>query len=461
MGIYSTLIIGRDAVVANQMAIELTGHNIANVNTPGYSRQRPIIQAKAPIDTGVGQMGTGVDVSGIERIYDIFLGGQINSAAQDLGRWEAQKNSLERVELFFDESSGFGLNNAMSAYWGSWQDLANNPNLPAARQIVVGEGENLANTFNTIYSGLVEVQNDLDASISVAVGQINGIATQLHDLNQKIVRIESSGDNANDFRDNRDQLIKELSELIDITSTESSDGRITVMLGDGNYLVDAAGANTLYATDTDGDTFLDISWSDPSATNINANISGGNIRGWLETRDVIINDYLTSLETLATTIRDQVNAVHFTGRALDNSQNNFFVPTGTLAAGTFAVNPDLVADSSLVAAGDTSDPGDNRTAIDIAGLQNATFLIGGDTQTFDDYYSMLVSNVGIDVRDASRNYDYQYSVASQLENYRESISGVSLDEEMVNLIRFEQAYNAAAKLITTVDEMLDTLIAMV
>jgi flagellar hook-associated protein 1 FlgK len=461
MGIYSTLNIGRDAILTSQRAIELTGHNIANVNTPGYSRQRLILQAKAPIDIGVGQMGTGVDVNGIERIYDIFLGDQINSAAQDLGKWEAQRNSLERVEIIFDESSGFGLNNAMSAYWASWQDLANNPNLPAARQIVVGEGENLANTFNTIYSDLVGVQSDIDAGISVAVDQINEMATQLDDLNHQIALSEASGNSANDFRDRRDQLMKELSELIDFTSTEASDGSITVTLGDGNDLVDAAGAHTLYATDTDGDTFLDIAWSDPSGTNINANISGGNIKGWLETRDVIINGYLTSLETLAATIRDQVNTVHSTGRAPDNSQNNFFVPTGTLASGTFAVNPDLVADSNLVAAGDTSDSGDNRTAIKIANLQHATFLIGGDPQTFDNYYGMLVSNVGIDVRNSSQNYDHLSAVASQLDNYRESISGVSLDEEMVNLIKFQHAYDAAAKLISTVDEMLDTLIAMV
>jgi flagellar hook-associated protein 1 FlgK len=255
--------------------------------------------------------------------------------------------------------------------------------------------------------------------------------------------------------------MKELSALIDFTSAEASDGSITVTLGDGNNLVDASGANTLYATDTDGDTFLDIAWSDPSGTNINTNISGGNIKGWLETRDVIINDYLTSLDTLATTIRDQVNAVHSAGRAPDNSQNNFFVPNGTLAAGTFAVNPDLVSDSNLVAAGDTSDSGDNRTAIEIASLQHGAFSISGDTQTFDNYYGMLVSNVGIDVRDSSQNYDYQSAVASQLDNYRESISGVSLDEEMVNLIKFQHAYDAAAKLISTVDEMLDTLIAMV
>ena len=123
MGIYSTMIIGRDAVITNQKAIELTGHNIANVNTPGYTRQRMVIQAKAPVEIGGTQIGSGVEVNGIQRIHDAFLSGQINGAAHDLGRWEAQKESLERVELIFDDSSGFGLNSVMSAYWASWQDL--------------------------------------------------------------------------------------------------------------------------------------------------------------------------------------------------------------------------------------------------------------------------------------------------------------------------------------------------
>ncbi|RLC29341.1 MAG: flagellar hook-associated protein FlgK, partial [Deltaproteobacteria bacterium] len=139
---------------------------------------------------------------------------------------------------------------------------------------------------------------------------------------------------------------------------------------------------------------------------------------------------------------------------------NFFDPSGTLSSGTLEVNPVLVSDVGKIAAGDTSDPGDNQTAIRIAGLQN-TLAMSGGTTTFDEYYNAVVSDVGIAVKDAASNYDHQESMAAYMENYRESVSGVSLDEEMVSLIKFQHAYNAAAKLITTVDELLDTLIRSV
>jgi len=460
MGIYSTLIIGRDALITQQRAIEVTGHNIANVNTPGYSRQRLLFDAKDSVDIGIGQIGTGVQGLAIERIYDNYLGDQINNAAQDLGRWEAQRDALERVEMVFDEGSGYGLNNAMSEFWNLWQDLANNPAGHTERTLLLAKSENLTNTFNTIYSDLVGIQNDLDSGISAIVSEINLLAKEIEDLNDKILLIEATNQNANDYRDERDQLLKNISELIDFTSSEASDGRVTITLGDGNDLVGNPAYGTLIATDSDGDGFLDVEWSSASGTMINANISKGKLKGLFETRDVIIDDMLTRLNTLAASIRDEVNAEHIAGYGLDGTQNNFFDPAGTLTDATFSVNPSISANVNKIAAGDTSAAGDNRTALDIATLQN-TFTMSTNTSTFDDYYSSLVSDVGIEVREASQKYEHQNSMAAQLDNYRESISGVSLDEEMVNLIRFQHAYNAAAKLITIVDELLETLIRSV
>ncbi len=457
MGLYSTLNIGRDAILTHQRAIEVAGHNIANVNTPGYSRQRLVLTPKAPIDTWAGQLGTGVQGIEVQRIVDNYIGDQINSTAQDLGRWQAQKNALKRVEIVLDETTGYGLNQAMSRFWNAWQDLVNNPSGMTQRSLVAGEGVNLSNTFNDIYSDLVEVRHDLDSDITETVNQINRFGSQLADLNDKIQSVLASGQNPNDYRDERDQLLKELSELIDFSSSENSDGVVTVTLGDGNDLVSTAGAAELAANDTDGDGFVDITWRTAPATAINSDISSGKLRGWLQSRDAIIPDNLTRLETLATTLRDQVNAVHLAGYGLDGTQNNFFDPSGTLSSGTFAVNPVLVSDVGKIAAGDTSDPGDNQTAIRIAGLQN-TLAMSGGTTTFDEYYNAVVSDVGIAVKDAASNYDHQESMAAYMENYRESVSGVSLDEEMVSLIKFQHAYNAAAKLITTVDELLDTLI---
>ena len=471
MGIYSSLIIGRDAVIANQRAIEITGHNIANVNTPGYSRQRLMLQAKDPIETGLGMVGTGVTAFGVERIYDCFLGDQINNAAQDLGKWEAQKNVLSRVEIVFDEASGFGLNNAFNEYWNAWQDLANNPGGHTERTILLAKGENLANQFNTMYADLVEVQNDIDAGVSATVDEINILSSQIADLNDKIVSIEATEHSANDYRDERDRLLKELSGLIDFTYTEAGDGRVTVTLGDGTDLVEAptvanpSGTNTLYATDTTGDGSLNIAWSDPAGANIDADISGGKIRGLLDVRDDsdFIPGYLMKLNDLATSLIADVNAVHAGGYGLDDTvSRGFFAGTD---ASDISIDPAIVGNVNNIAAAQTASggaglSGDNTNALAIANLQGS-LTMSGNTANYNDFYSSLVSEVGIDMQQTDQRYDYQSAMAAQLDNYRESISGVSLDEEMVNLIKYQHAYDAAAKLISTIDEMLQTLINMV
>ncbi len=463
MGIYSTLIMGREAVILNQKAIDVTGHNISNVNTPGYSRQRVIFQAKDPINVGIGMMGTGVSAAGIERIYDEALKDKINNASHELGKLESTRDALERVEIVFNESTGYGLNSSMDEFWNAWQDLANNPSGHTERTILLAKSENLATHFNRMYSDLNEIRTDLDATLSAAVDEINILATQIDELNDNIVYIEASEKNANDYRDERDQLMRELAEFVDFSSSESADGRMTITIPNGgtNDLVSQSGVDSLVATDTDSNGYLDIEWSSAPGVAINAGISGGKLNGILQVRDTEVPSYLLKLDTLAIEIRTRVNLEHVAGFDLDGDQNNdFFVATGTLALGTFAVDPGIIANVNNIAAADTNSQGDNDTAIDIANLRNGLYM-STNTATFDDYYNSLVSDVGIDVQVINQSFDYQDSMVSQLDDYRESISGVSLDEEMVNLIRYQHAYGAAAKLITTVDEMLDTLIAMV
>lgn len=460
MGLSSTLNIGRDALITQQKAIEITGHNIANVNTPGYSRQRLLLETKAPIATYAGQLGTGVQGLETQRIVDQYLGDQINNSAQDLGKWEARKNALERVEVVLDETSGFGLNNSMSEFWNAWQDLANNPSGNTERQTLLGKSINLSNTFQNIYSDLVEVRNDLDSSVSSAVNEINSLAAQIADLNTKIESIESKGMNPNDYLDTRDQLLKDLSQYINFTSSEAANGMVTVTLGDGNNLVDNTGAESLVANDNDFDGFLDIEWSDGTPINAN-NISGGKLSGWLQVRDTVIPAYLSDLDDLATALITDVNAIHSTGFGLnDLASNPFFSGTGASDIAVGITDPNDIA-AAQNNNGVTGLYGDNTNAIAIANLQNTVTATSGLNATLDDYYSSIVSDVGIKVADAGINYDHQYAMSAQLSNYRESVSGVSLDEEMVNLIKFQYAYDAAAKLINTVDEMLDSLLRIV
>ena len=457
--IIGLLDIGSRALLAHQKAISTTGHNIANVNTPGYSRQRVNLSTSPGMTSMPGQMGTGVRASDIQMIYDQFLGSQINTESYNQGKWEAQKSSLERVEIIFDETTGFGLNQAMGDFFNALQDLSNNPAGHTERQVLLAKSEIMTETFNKISSDLNQLQNDLDSNIEGTVIEINTIAGEISDLNFKIGDIEKSCQNANDLRDKRDLYLKELSSMIDISSFEGNDGQVTVSVGSGTPLVQPPYAFSL-STATNASGHENVLWvnRDGSTVDITNDISGGKLKGWIDVRDVTIENYKTSLDNLASSMIIEVNNLHTGGFDLNSVAGvNFF--TGSLAS-DISVNPVIAGDVNLIAASGTGAPGDNSNAIAIANLQNSLLMSGG-TSTYDDFYNSLVSDVGIAVRSAQVNYDHQTAMVSSLDNYRESIAGVSLDEEMVNLVKFQHAYDAAAKLISAVDEMMDTVMNMV
>jgi flagellar hook-associated protein 1 FlgK len=365
------------------------------------------------------------------------------------------------VELVLDESSGAGLSQAMNEFWNAWQDLASNPEGHVERMDLLAKTETMTATFNKIYADLQQIQKDIDTSIEGTVDDINQMSEQIADLNQKIAQSEVTGQNANDYRDRRDLLLKELSALVDINSFEDDVGKASVLISGGRPLVEIGGTWDL-STQLNASGLKDILWDDGSGstTNITSDISGGSLKGWLEVRDTLIPDFLSRLDDLADGIIQEVNSLHSTGYGLDNSTSNDFF-TGS-SASNIAVNSSIAADIDLIAASGTlaGVPGDNSNAIAIANLQD-DLLMSTNSATFGDFYISIVSDVGVEVQRATTTYDHQLSMVTQLETYRETVSGVSLDEEMVNLIKFQHAYNAAAKLITATDELLATLISMI
>ena len=289
---------------------------------------------------------------------------------------------------------------------------------------------------------------------------------QIAELNQKIMEVEATGYSANDYRDQRDLALKKLAGLIDINSFEDASGKVTVSTGTGQTLVESNSSRNL-TTQVNGFGFKDIAWVQPDGmtVNITGNISNGKLKGWLEARDVDIRGYMGQLDTLAETLMDRVNNLHQLGYGLDGSTLNDFLtlaPAGGNFAEAIQVNAAISNNLDLIAASSTSAgiPGNNDQAISIANLQHALSM-NGNSSTFDDFYNSLVSKVGGDVQNANAYFNHQSDMVVQLENRRESISGVSLDEEMINLIKFQTAYNAAAKLITTADELLQTVLDMV
>lgn len=457
--LFGLMNIGQSALLTQQKAIDITGNNIANVNTPGYSRQRLVVKQGSPIRVDGMTMSTGVTSDpGIQRFYDQFLTTQLGNENETLGRWNAQKEALDKAELMFDEASGLGLSNAMNDYWNAWQALSNNPSGVAERTTLISAGQHLGSVFNQTYSNISKLQQDIDTHVDSVVTEINSLAQQIADLNQKVVQVESSGHNANDFRDERDQVVFELSKLININSYEDGDGYLSIDVENGKPLVQ--GTSTWNLTTADNGGVQDVLWenSDGTTVNITSTIASGELKGWIEARDVHLNDYMTQLDNLANTLRTSVNGAHTAGFDLNgNAGLDFFSGTGAV---DLSVNAAITANTDLIAAAGAGEglPGGNGAAIAIANLQNGATMPG--SSTFDEYYNALVGKVGADVQAANFNNSHQESMVQGLENYRQQVSGVSLDEEMVNLVKFQHAYNAAAKLITTANEMLDEILAL-
>ena len=458
-GISEIMSLAGQALLTQQQAISVTSHNIANVNTPGYSRQELVMTTNTPQDSSIGPMGTGVSAESIQRIYDRFLNVQIENESQGLGRWDAQKDAVELVEMIFNETDGSGLSLAMSKFWDAWQSLASNPSGTTERQILVTASQVLATTFNQLNADLSQNQQDLDLAIEGTVADVNRLSQQLSDLNNKIISSEAGSLNANDYRDQRELVLKQLSELIDINTFEDATGAVSVLVADGRPLVSATQFWQL-STETNIAGLHNVVWVDDGGnkTDISADISGGRLKGYLDVRDGVIDDNISRLDTLAQQLMTDLNTLHQSGFALDGSAGEvFFIGTG---ARDIEVNPNIVGDLNLVAAAADAltVPGDNRRAIEIADLQYQLNM--GGTQSYNDYYSAIVRDVGNEVLKSEAAYNHQSDMMAQLENQRESVSGVSLDEEMINLIKFQNAYTAAARLITTSDEMMQTILEM-
>ena len=444
----------------SQQMLDITAHNIANVSTPGYSRQRAHIMASPPFSypafnrSGLpGQLGTGVMVSSIDRIRDIYLDQQINQQQGLTGYWTARSDVLATAEAAFPEPSNTGLGNELSKFWSSWEDLSANPSSSAARMAVLTQASSLAARFNRDSGQLSTQIAGVDSQVRGTIADINDYASQIAALNKQIQGIEISGDHANDLKDQRDQLVQQLNELVPTQSVAQKDGSITLLIG-GTALVDHETARAISAVDNAaGHAVADWPGNDP------VDVSGGKLKAYLETRDTTLVGYQNSLNQLAQQIAEQVNTAHQAGVDQTGTPGlALFTFAPGNAAPTIAVNAAIGNDpSKVVVAATAGAPGDTSIASRIADLANsATF--GTGTQTPTDAYASFVGQIGADAKQATEMEGNGSLVLTELDNRRSSISGVSLDEEATDVIRFQQAYQASAKVITTINEMLDTLI---
>jgi len=449
--------IARRALQAHQQALEVTGHNIANANTDGYTRQQAVLGATEPFPMPAynrplitGQMGTGVRVEMISRMRDAFIDSQIREQNLTLGQWEAKESSLQQVEVIFNEPSEGGLGNLFSQFWGAWQDLSKYPESLVTRATVREEGVTLANAINHCWSQLEQIRSDLNESVKIKVEEINNIAEQIKDLNQLIVKIEISGDQANDLRDKRDLLLDQLSKIIEFSATETPQG--TLIYIHGKPLVRETDIVELTTAENPlNDGLVDVVWSDDLTS---VEIANGELKGLLDSRDDGVPSYMSELDSLAGTFINEINTLHAAGFGLDGSTgNDFFSGTGAEDIGVDVVLDDLNA----IAASQGGEAGDGSNALAIAQLKDALTMSGG-TATFGDFYKSVVATLGVDCQEATRTAGNQKLLVEQFTNRKEAVSGVSIDEEVMNMLKLQRGYEAASRLLTIMDELIDRLI---
>lgn len=566
--------IGYSGLATQQRALDVTGHNIANSNTPGYTRQDVIMEPGVPLKVLQGYVGTGVEITEFRRIRDQYLDIQLRTENRTLGEWETKTNILGKLEVIYNEPSESSLRSVMDSYWEKWQLVAKSPENVASRDSAMQSGISLAETFNHMAKQFTDLQEDINSGIAIKVDEINTLGRQIRDLNVQVIKAEADGSKANDLRDRRDLLVEQLSKISEISVTEDELGAVNISMG-GRYIVARAVHTEAKFVEHEHDaTKSEIQWLDPKTGNPIGvvNIKGGQLKGYIDMRDQTVPHLHQEISELARRIATEVNILHRQGYATDGStERDFFVKIDEnlpFSAANIQVNPDVVSNSGLIAAAAaaTALDGDGDNALLIAQLRNKATMgmelfepqasvrgtaitgpvdimadsnqlsitlngvtkdifltvgtyatpadlaaelenelndpaafgpgavsvtVDGANQlvitnnftgpnagiydisgpgavalgiadknraTFDDYFRSSVAKLGVSTMEAERMLENQNILTSQLVNKREAISGVSLDEEMTNMIRFQHAYTAAARVITTMDEMLDLIV---
>ena len=465
MSILTSLSIAARAMQAQQEALQTTSHNIANVATPGYSRQRSVFSASMPVLEGQLLLGNGVSVTSVRSVVDRFAEAELLSRNASLGYADARSRALGSVQDAFPVSGG--IQSALDAFFNAWSALSNNPGGQAERVAVINAANTVSNQFAQTRSQLVDNQYNLDKDLTAAVGNLNSLLTQIADFNGQIATAESSGQPANDLRDQRQLLLQEVSKLTGATVIGADGQQATVMVG-GLALVSGDRAATLDTNTTGVSGFRLLNYTSPNgglSFDASALFSQGEIGGILSLRDTEIPDILGRLDQLAKTLVDQVNTQHTAGFDLNGAPaGNFFNAIGAVAgaAGAIQVSAAVAADPSLIAAAQSAAgaPGDNRNALAMAGLQSGVFAALGN-KSLQDYYLGLVQDVGSAAESANDQADFQQSLLTQAQARRDNLSGVSLEEEMTKLILFQRAFEASSVLVRTGDEMYQTIIDMV
>ena len=455
--ISSGITIALQAVLAHSQALEIIEHNVANASTPGYRRQSALLATAVPSPIiasehgiGAGQRGGGVTIEKIQRFNLEFFDARYRSVSSEAGNWSAQREVLSQLEPLLAETSDDGLLPKLDQFWAGWQKLATDPTNTSLRAVLLDDAGSLANALNRRSTQITQLRADQNLVVASQVNNVNALADQVAQLNTEISRVLSVGEQPNDLMDKRDLALDQLSELTGSVSFNQKNGEMMVSVG-GHVLVMGLETFKLHTQPNAIDSsVVDVYWSD----NQKLIPPSGKLKGTLEVRDTVMTSQLSGLNTLANGIITQVNALHRTGFGLNNATNmDFFAGSD---ASDIAVNP-LLDNASIATSSGANQAGNSDIANQIAGLKTFKGMQAG-TATLNEFYNAQITDLAVTTQRATNN-SYQHGLVSKaLGDQRESVVGVSLDEEAADMAKAQKAYQAAARVLTAYDDLLDLVI---
>ncbi|MEM7416460.1 MAG: flagellar hook-associated protein FlgK [Gemmatimonadota bacterium] len=456
------LSIARSGLLTHQLALQVTGNNLANATTEGYSRQRAELVPSTPILFPEGSLGTGVRVADITRARNVLLDDVHRRESSLFFGFSTKYSALSNVEATLAETSDLSLGAALDGFWSSWSDLANDPSSATGRSVVVARAEQLVDQIRRIDSSLDVIGTQVAASMQTSVGRVNDILSEIAQLNGQIAGAMSGGNSAPNLADQRDRLLDELAEFLPIESTPRDTGAVGVV-ADGISLVEGVSAQSLSLSFGSGTWALQTTSGAPISTD------RGSIGGALSTLNTDFVAIRAQLDELAQGLVERVNAIHVTGtNPLGGTGLNFFDDFGdptTVTAQTLSLDAAILADAQAVAAG-TADgggnyqAGENDVALLLAGLRDDTSgsVLAG--RSINTAYRDFVADVGLRAASANEAVQGHAVLVRSTGEARESVSGVATDEELVKVVQLQAAYGAAARLVSTVDEMYQTILSI-
>ncbi len=469
MAIANVFETGRSGMVAAKAAISTAGHNIANAKTDGYSRQT--VHTAASEQHGMAGshaiVGTGTTVSRIDRFNDEYIEKQLRGANRDISHMEEKELLLKQTEDVFNEMNGDGLNRVMSRFFNEFRKLSNDPDNEAIRQSVREASQAMVNDFHRLRHEVDDIRKHADSRLEGQVREVNSLAEKLRDVNVRIQQQEMSGAPANDLQDKRDVILKDLAAYAEVSTHKDGFGNVVVELkGVGPIVVGPEVQKFITESspeDGEGkvDGALDLKSTATTHSVVTHTVKGGKMGAVLDVRDNTLSSIADRLDELAFSVTEAVNAIHEQGYSrTGRSGVSFFENLGgkDRAAEFLELSEDVRMDANNIASAAIPDsPGDNRVAIAISGLQNMKLMHDGKSSV-DDFYNSIVSDVGVAASKNRFNMNQQRDIFNQLGKMREQISGVSIDEETANLMQFQHAFGASAKVIQVADEMLQTVL---